>query len=367
MLYKAYIRSDPHENPEVTESLYKRLTDQGIAPFFVEKEYREIIETKPFLYFRNSYLRLTQELDILKYHHDHPEIPYLIVDHEIISINPSAKGQNPFRINNKSVSLFQPSIKPLPILLGTHQRPIYLKLTLNSLLYSIRHFPEQKIYIVLSQPDEETRLIVQDLVKNNPKVEAVISDDNLKYAFANFGSKFYSLEKFIHHEDDGIIPQNLEYFIPFWTQQLHYRHSTAPLVTFRISESNWTTAFHKSDFLARSEKIQIPDKTLWYCMKPALKTIVPMGGMGMVIDSRASYRDFKPPSYNSSDHDIYYQSSAVCLANIPIYHIGANYEVDYPAYALKKSNTTVNPIQKGTDLRSGVVKTVDLTVDWEKH
>ena len=366
MVYRAYIKADTLEDPEVLQNLTQRLATQGITSVFTDKDWKEIIDPAPVLYFRNPYLRYTDELQVIKYHHEHPETPYIAADGEIISVNNIATGPNSFRANRR-ITYYKPAISPLPILMGTHQRPLYLKLTLNSLLYSIRAIPEQKIYIVMSQPDEETKKIVTETLKEYPQVEAVLSEENLRYAFANFGSKFYNLQKFIHHEDDGILPQNLEYFIPFWTQQLHHRHNTANLVTFRIFEGNWTTTFHKSEFLARSEQIQIPNKILWHYSKPTFKTIVPIGGMGMVIDSETMYKDFKPPSYNNSDHGVYFSSKIICIVNIPIYHIGANYEVDYPTYAAKKQNTAVNPLQKGMDLRSGVSRTIDLTTDWAKR
>ena len=91
--------------------------------------------------------------------------------------------------------------------------------------------------------------------------------------------------------------------------------------------------------------------------------IIPMGGMGMVIDSKKSYRDFQPPGYHTSDHNLYHNSSQTCLLNVPIYHVGANYQMDYPTY---KTGTSpqVDRIQVGVDLRSGEEKIVDLGTNY---
>jgi hypothetical protein len=364
MPFKAYVKTDALENPEAIIELNKRLLPQGIITIGTERDWKEILDPEPFLYFRNPYLRFSDELSIIHYHYQHRDIPFIAAEGEVISVSSTAKGNYCFGVDRK-IGFFRPSIAPLPILMGTHQRPLYLKLTLNSLLHSIRHIPDQKIYIVVSQPDDETSKIIEEVLANHQQVEAVLSEKNLKYAFANFGSKFFQLPKFVHHEDDGIIPENLGYFVPYWTQQLNYRSTTADLVTFRIFEGNWTSAFHKSEFLARSQLLQIPSGTLWHYSRPAQRTIVPMGGMGMVINSETMYRDFKSPTYNNSDHNVYFAANAVCLVNVPIYHIGANYEVDYPAYASKKQSTEVAMIQSGKDLRTGQIKTIDLSIDWK--
>jgi len=361
---RAYIKADPLEDPEVLENLFKRLLAQNIQPILTEKNWKNIIEPEPFLFFRNAYLRLNNEIAIAKFHAENKHFPYLLASNgEVISVNSTAPGDCGF-ILHQNIEHYQPQIDPLPILLGTHQRPLYFKLTLNSLLFNLK-LPKQKIYIVLSQPDEETKNIALEALKFD-QVEVVLSENNLKYAFANFGAKFFNLSKFIHYEDDGILPENTRYHLPFWTCQLNHRSKTADLVTFRIFEGNWSSSFYRSAFFLQSEQITILPDILWHYTKPSRKTITPIGGMGMVIDSQTMYKNFKPPSYNSSDHVIYFNAKIICLANVPIYHIGANYDMDYPLYNKKKENTNVDKMQTGTNLRTRESKIIDLSKDWNE-
>lgn len=367
-VYKAYIKTDLQENPEILENLSLRLKKEGIFPIHTERDWRDILSKDPFLYFRNPYIRFDGERSIAKFHAQNPEIPKLRTpDGEIISVNPTAMGKCDFTIN-KGTYLQRPTYEPLPILIGIHSRPLYSELTLNSLLYNLSG--EQKVYIVASQPDPKCREIIEEALKKSPvETHAVITKNNLYYSFANFGSKFFNLEKFIHFEEDAIIPENIEYHIPFWTRQFNYRSTTTDLLSLRISGINYSSEFYKSTMYSNSEILHIPDSDLWHYTKPRTK-IAPIGGMGMVIDSRKMYKNFNPPDFCTTDHILYHASSTICIANVSVYHLGANQEMDYHEYFKSKRTghaPSVERFQVGKDMRTGEEKKIDLALDWENH
>lgn len=363
----AYVNTDPLENPEVLADLKSRLDTAGITMVTTTKPWQEIYHPTAFLYYRNAYIRFDNERQILDYHVTQQHIPFIqTANREIISVSPFSQEPNAFVLKATSY-LMQPTIEPLPILLGTHCRPEYLQLTLNSLFNCITD-ARQQVYIVASQPDERTVAIVERTLAIHSNVNAVCSQENLKYSFANFGSKFFNLPHFVHFEDDGIVPDNINYHLPFWTSQLSYRSSTADIIAMRISEGNWASEMYLCGMLNTKPLYKFDDQ-LWHYLKKrdAERYTVPLGGLGFVIKSKPMYKNFDPSMFATSDRIMFQEAKSLCLVNIPIYHVGANQKMDYPGYNMKKKNVSVAQYQKGTDMRTKVEKTIDLAIDWSKH
>jgi len=368
-MFNAYIRADSQEDPEVMEDIYSRLREGGIKPILTDKHWKDIRDPTPFLYYRTPYLRFDGELEILKFHLGNSHIPYVTAkDGEVVSVSFAADQNSHAFITNTQSYFYEPAIDPLPVIFGTHKRPEYLQFTLNSLLHSFRS-SRQKLYIVASQPDQKTTDIIYKTMETaRVPTEAVATNENLGYAAVNFGSKFFRLEKFLHYEDDGILPENLHHLLPFWTSQMNHRSNTAGWVSMRISDINWTSDFLKSQMVQRQELVNIPKDTLWFYTKPNRNEIVPIGGLGCIIDSKRMYKKFNPPEYRQSEGSLYFDNKVVCIANVPIFHMGSNIEVDYPEY-FRNRNAGIHPkrIQAGTDMRTGESKEVDLGVGWIEY
>lgn len=368
-MYKAYIYADPVEDPLVIEDLCSRLRKQGITPYLTERSWKNIFSKEPFLYFRNPYIRFDSEPDILAFHFKNPEIPRLTAKNgEVISYNPTGSGSCNFRLN-VGIYYHEPPHDPLPILVGIHSRPLYTQLTLNSLLHSLRH-PKQQVYIVASQPDPECKQIIQNTLDTaDVYVRAVISDNNLRYSFANFGSKFFNLPKFIHWEEDGILPENIEHYYPFWTCQFNYRSKTTDLLSLKVSNINYASEFYRSELYNNKKELQIPKDEKWFYTKADNSKLIPIGGLGIVIDSDKMYKKFTAPDYCTHDHNIFHNSNNICIANVPVYHLGANQELDYRSYMDKKRSRQTSLVrhQIGTDMHTGETKQIDLGIDWADY
>jgi len=368
-MLRAYVKADPLEDPKIIEDLSSRLKQQNILPFYTERNYKEIPGKEPFLYFRNPYIRFENEITALTFHHNNPDIPKLRTkNHEIISYSPVARGNCDF-VFNKKITIAKPNYDPLPILIGIHSRPLYVKLTLNSIFHSLTS-PKQQVYIVASNPNKECMEIILQALEEAPVyTRAVYTKNNLRYAFANFGSKFYGLKKFIHFEEDVILPENIEYHLPSWTMQFAYRSETTDLLALRVSEINYASEFLKSTLYTNKKLLQIPSNEIWHYTKPDENRINPIGGLGIVIDSKKMYKNFKYPDYCTNDHTIYYKSKNMCVVNIPVYHLGANQEMDYLTY-MKQKRSKQEPLiktQPGEDLLTGEKKNIDLSLDWEAY
>lgn len=372
-MYRAYIRADSLDDPAAFDDLKSRLGND-VSIVLTDKPYTDIVASDPFLYFRNPYIRFDNELEIIKFHVENSDFPYLISsDGEVISVSPFGEGLSNFIMRAKT-RLFEPKIKPLPILIGSHRRPLYLGLTLRSLLYNIQS-KNQKIYIVLSDPDTEIINTVSDIIKNSETdIQAVVSNNNLFYSWPNFGAKFFNLEKMILFDDDVILPENLKYHIPFWTSQFNYRSSTADLVAFKVSSDNYASGIlePRAALLRWVSKpsVSIPKHIRWFYskMEPDKEHLPIGGGMGMVIDGKRHLKNFADPQYISSDNHFCKQSRNICIANVTVYHIGSNEVMDFPSYNANKSNVkNIDRYQEGINLITREIKSIDMKLDWVEH
>jgi hypothetical protein len=361
---KAYIKADTREDPSILEDLIQRLEGQGIKPVGTSSRWQDIPDKGPFLYLRNPYIRFDTEQLAIEFNLKHPEFSHIeCSEGEILCVNPGAGGEHAF-VADSSFYYKKPLCSPLPIMIVTHRRPAYLKLALNSIFYSCKHIENQKLYIIASNPDEDTESMIRTCVENNINVEGVITDNNLGYTISNFGSKFFKLKKFIHFEDDGILPESLHYQIPYWTQQLNYRSTTAEFVAFRISEYNKTASLSRAE-QAQDPKFQYLDyPELWNYVTPKETQLPAVSGLGLVIDSEKMYRDYEKSSYQT-DLGIYRESKSACILNVPIYHIGANQLMDFGGKASPPKE--VDKMQKGVNIRTGETREIDLSIDWISH
>ena len=133
----------------------------------------------------------------------------------------------------------------------------------------------------------------------------------------------------------------------------------------RISDINWTSDFLKSQLVQRNRCIDIPKEALWHYIQPNRDEIVPIGGLGAVVNCKTMYKDFESPEYRQSENSLYYSNKVVCIVNVPVFHLGSNLEVDYPAY-FRNRNSGIKPgrLQVGTNMRTGETKEIDLGADW---
>jgi hypothetical protein len=319
--FRAYIRTDSLENPEVLSDLYRRLLDQDILPLMTDKQWQDIDnEGNPFLYFRNAYLRFGDELKTLRFHYQQ-DFPYIkLKDDEVISCNPTSKNLTSF-IAAKRSDVYQPKIKPLPVLVVARQKSIYFKLTVNSILHNTKGIPDQEIYILADSSNREVETEILELLERDLITGAKIMPD-LDSTAVILGSKYFNLGKFIYIEGGTILPDSLHHVLPCWTRQLNYRSTTAELVAFRISDQNrckgaWIEDEHR---LGKYITPNFEEGKLWNYIESANNHLSPVG-RALVIDS-------KKVAPNQHIQRLYYKAKSVCVVNIPLYNMEANKEMD---------------------------------------
>ena len=369
MLLPAFYKTDPHEDPVVVKDLCDRLLSQNINPIPTDKNWKDIIYDGPFLYFRNPHLRIDNEGEIAKLHKDSKFSKVYTADEEVVAVD--HRGGYDFTLTANSKK-YVPSQAPLPIMISTSYRAAYLQLTLNSLFYNLKS-PGQKIYIIASNPSNEVMDVINSALKNTSvEVNAAIVKNSLIFSGTNFGSKFFDVEKFIIWDDDVILPPCYDYLVPFWTQQVNYRMSTADFVAFRVGGWNTRLSFLKcrvvSPLVLGEMPLPPPLEANWHYHNIDLndRRLFSMGTLGM--SGRHMLSGYTPPIYYKADMNYYTTSKTACLLNIPAYHMGFNQEMDYPDFNKHiPKNPMLARFQTGTDLRSGVKKTVDMAANWKEQ
>jgi len=358
----AYVTVDPQEDPSAIQVLDEELKSEGIILKTTTVGLAEIVEVQPFLYFRNPYVRFSRYTEIAMFHLKNPHFPKIYSqEHDILSYSPSCASGFPYHVV-VSIYSIKPEHSPLPILLTTHQNPSYLEMALTSLVYSLDD-AEQKIYIVGSQPDERTKEILHRYVRNDNRIEAVITDNNLGYAVGNFGLKFFMLPEFIHFEDDFILPEQTKYQLPYWTRQFTYRKQTADMISLRTSLEN-TPIDVLRRFPPSKKFISLAGR--WSYFQLEKFDAPPIGGNGLYVDSCKLYgKPLVPPQYSRSDIDYCRMSQTICLADITVYHQGANKSMLTQSFNyMDRQQRIPNPerFQIGTNVRTGETKTIDLAL-----
>jgi len=364
---KAYIKSDEKEDPEVINSLTHRLRSNGLEPVFTNKLYKDIKHKGPFLYFRNAYLRFDVEREIAHLHRDSSFSSIYTSDDELIAYNPNGGGYS-FHLHNKTY-LHSPKHKPLPIMISTATRATYLELTLNSLIYNLKS-PDQIIYIIASEPTKEVMdVIVKARSKSHFPIRVAHVPNTLLYAGTNFGSKFFNVDKFIIWDDDTLLPPSYDYLVPFWTQQINHRMTTADFVSFTVGGRNAPISFLKckviSPFILGEFPLPEPYEVTWHYQDINLNDRRLLSFGTVCMSGEHMLRGYKEPLYFKADMDYYVTMKSICMLNIPVFHLGGNQEMDYPQRP-SPVNKSISRFQTGIDLDTGLSKTIDMAADWKE-
>lgn len=352
------IRCDDKENLEVVNNVKRWVSNHNLIPVIAKPEEQITYST---LYLRTPYHRFYLPNDVCKLFKKHNFARIVTKDKDIVALNPALLANKisiGFTLDNEA-EVVEPEIEPLPILLVTHRRPALLKQSLMSLLYSIQS-SRQKIYILASAPDEETIKTLKYLIATDHRItEVAISQDNLGYAVGNCGIKTFDLPEFIHFEDDFILPEHTRHLFPFWTQQFRLRLADADLVSFRVSTDNMPIeTLNLYDISEKFKKFTLGQWN-YYSVEP--KDSPPISGNGLYINSNKLYSKIEPPYYYQSDMAWYQQCKTICLANVCVYHTGANFHINQDRTSHARTEP-IRPPQKVEVrfLKSGKTKVIDL-------
>ena len=113
----------------------------------------------------------------------------------------------------------KPKVSVPRIIMYTHNRDCYLKLTLNSLMNSLYYCPEVPVTLIGNKPTPEVLSILTDFQNRYPQIEVLLCEENVAFAAQTIGIMWYKPENVIMAEDDFILPQATKYLYPIWPYQ----------------------------------------------------------------------------------------------------------------------------------------------------
>lgn len=358
---QAVICKSAHD-PDCSD-LLAELRDKGINYHFIDSLQQlpsalpKLDQTKPFLIYTNSQIRIDHPDLILSWHASHPEFDCVgYADDEDkplgISFMPDKatvfrdtvvsrravrdEGTYPYVLRSYQdiplkVRTKRPDCKPPAIFVLAHMRADYLKLSLNSLLYSIdRSVP---VYIFLNGEHHATRHVAMEFAYQHPNVDCIQIPTNIHHSAVNLAIQWANPESFIIWEDDFILPPITKTLFPNWPYLFVDRLKHFDLVGWApITENipDWRdklgNMFPRKDYAyyewyeSGSERY---DPWIESTQKPLL--------LGQAV---AMTREFwnrtekRSPWYVPLDTELHSAAKTYCVPGLRGYHIGWNYKMD---------------------------------------
>lgn len=135
----------------------------------------------------------------------------------------------------------KPKLDKYPrIILYSHNRDNYLKLTLDSLLNSLKHCPEIPVSILLNSPTERVLHVALEKQAAYPQVDVLLLEKNCAFAAMNVAWQWYpDMEIAVIAEDDFLLPDSSSYLFPVWPYEfLNLLNRGFDMVGWRVSMEN---------------------------------------------------------------------------------------------------------------------------------
>jgi len=243
----------------------KQLLEMHLKPRLVLRQHFSSVIAKskhlpPFILLRESVDRIENIPAVINFHRKNPSFA-MIKDQqgEILSINPALvelSGALP-SVNDSSkifsatnarlVKKLLPT-KPPHIIVLSHNRDIYLTLTLNSLLFSLQpHISDVPITLALSNPTEAVIECAKRFQATYPSIEVLIISENTHMATPLYILQYLEIaerlpETFMIFEDDFILPSSVKDLYPNWPWWFALRLKTNDMVAWLPSFDNCPTA-----------------------------------------------------------------------------------------------------------------------------
>lgn len=344
---QALIVRDRFDNEQIAEDMNKYIRENGIQNVVEINSLNRLEEAKmlldqkePCLFLPNIFIRYNVNLKyILNFHKDN-KFSTLMLNNRIVSFYPGKiNKQEP---TNNSLSYIEDNMygrfsiqnlvtdykiseeKPI-IFIYSHNRDIYLQLTLNSLDFSlIQKIP---IKILLNKPTEKVKQVALNFAKGKDYVEVLESNENTFITATNILIQYFRPEKFILMEDDFIFPKTTKEYLPNWPFQFLDRLRHFDVVAWSASLDNVHAEYFSlprwpnvPQCMSDWELIHKGSKTLMMAQALAVKT-------DFYIKSAKADNNKYMCNFDSTLH-----SPKKCTPALRGYHIGFNQQMDgYPS------------------------------------
>ena len=233
-----------------------------------------------------------------------------------------------FDINTSPIALTKPKVDEVPrIILTTYHRDIYLRLTLNSLMASLKFCPEVPVSIILNDSPRDVLHVALEFASQYKQIEVLKTDKNAGFAALNVGLQWYKPKKFIMAEDDFILPSSVCHLYPIWPYQFYERLKYNEMVGWRASQDNI-----EYNSVIDWKIPQIDTHIGWFNFLP---NTYPMMAQLLALDFDFWLKGYEPAAKMSFDTSMLKNAKNMSSPFLSGYHIGFNQNMD--KYTLNKT------------------------------
>lgn len=342
---QAVIIRDPFDNDKIFYDLLTLLKNQGIKniidiPSSNDLETAKVFldENEPCLYYPNIFIRHSVPVsNIIETHKksdfdiivDKRDLIMSFIPRKLFKVEKSTasflikylKQYGKFTIVNNTPTYVKPDEKPI-IFLYTHNRDTYLKLTLNSLDYSL--IEKIPIKILLNNPTEKVKEVALEFAENKSYVEVLEVNENSFVTATNLLIQWFKPEKFILMEDDFIFPVTTREYFPNWPFQFLDRLNYFDVVAWGASLDNMSSPY----FSSPRTPSEVKSHNDWELVYSESKHLLMAQALAVTTKFYIeSGKKVKNNIYNCCfDCDLI--SSKKCTPSLRGYHIGWNQQME---------------------------------------
>ena len=256
---QALVITDNLNNPESYTDLkdnliknnFKLVEIESVRHFETAKQKLDI--NKPCLFYKNCYTRFDVPEVIWDFHESNLKLDFLTIGSEVVSFRPNAvifknntllmptNNVNSFAVSSvygKKVNIvnkFKNEDRPL-IFLSTFNRDLYLRLTLNSFIFSLNKPVDLKIF--LNEATPEVKQVALDFAKKHDFIEVFDVQKNSYFSVYNLAVQWFKPKHFFIMEDDFILSPSTKHFFPDWPYQFIDRLHNFDAVAWSIYADN---------------------------------------------------------------------------------------------------------------------------------
>jgi len=375
---KAIIIADKYDNKQVKTDLYTYINSHGILDILEFENLDELskaiddLPNSEYIIFLNIYYRFTN-LNLLTDMLKKNKFRRLSIGNYIFYFNKvdnrikvsrdslfvqdiDSKIDYFFKVQNQSAFYIKPIIDELPrIFLYTYNRAVYLRLTLNSLMDSLKNCPEVPVTVILNKPTADVIAVALEFAYKYDQIDVLQLDKNVAFAGLNVGIQWYRPKYIVIAEDDFILPSSVKYTYPVWPYQFVDRLKHFDVV-------GWRCNFDNIPFESLLEWKDYNYKTHigWHNTRELFS--IPMMAQLTCVKTKLWMDHCNPRAKVAFDVDLVRNSNGISTPYLRGYHTGFNQEMDN--YYFDKTNAfnidDIAKIVKAKNLRTKEERVINL-------
>lgn len=343
-MFEAIIIAEPYELKRNFKELSKTLKDADVnthtlyrlsdVPKLLKSWNAEKLEN-PTLIFYSPSERVPDFKALLDFLAANEKTPAISIDGKIRAFYPNKVSYSEeanalvspgflFKASNIKVERAKPEVELFPMFLYTHNRDLYLRLTLNSLVFSFRGMTElPPLKIFLNEATPAVREVALEFMSKHENIEVFEVTPNSYIYATNLALQMFKPKKFALLEDDFILPPITNKLYLNWPLLFSEKLEFFDVVSWPATIDNWP---YNNKMSAKHLSLDSREG-LWaysynHDMPYSMAQILATNIEHYIAATKESHWKYTAFDANLNNTD------ALCCPNVPGYHIGFNQEQD---------------------------------------